>query len=160
MIGHGNLITNGVYDYGCITENGIKRIRCFFKEIAQSLQKILNEKGKVVLTRNSAINEDATSTIDSPLQTVVVRTCSFPIHTGFSRDPKMQGCRTFFYAPLGRKLAKPYPTCNFKVHGFTNLGVFKEITTCAEKISGVPSVLVEAIFLSNTQEKAFQSQKH
>ncbi len=153
--GHGNLITNGAYDHGCITEKGIKESDVSLK-IAQSLQKILNEKGAtVVLTRNSAISEDATLDNRLTLANGGGSHMFISIHTGFSRDPKMQGCRTFFYAPLGERLANLIQPAISKSTGFTNLGVFKRNYYMCRKISGIPSVLVEPFFLSNTQGESF-----
>ncbi len=147
--GHGNLVIEGIYDYGCVSTGGMKE-SVFSLMLAQAIQKKLAEEGaKATITRNTETSEQA-SLDDRVNQANGGGSHMFiSIHAGFSSDLSVQGCRTYYHAPLGERLAEFVQPSLVRATKFPNLGYHKASYYLCRKVSGIPSVIIEPLFLSN-----------
>ena len=159
--GHGNLVMGGIFDEGCISLSGIKESLLALR-IAKAIQIKLEKKdAKVVLTRNKENSENSTLDDRINIANSGGSHMFISIHTGFSKDTSLQGCQTFYHAPLGKRLAEFIQPSLVRATGFPNLGLWKKNYYICKKISGIPSVLIEPVFISNSSgEKWAEDQKN
>lgn len=147
--GHGNLVIDGIYDYGCVSAGGMKE-SILSLVIAQAIQKKLAEKGaKATITRNSNTSDKANLDDRVNIANSGGSHMLISIHAGFSSDSSLQGCRTYYHTLLGERLAEFIQPSLVRGTKFPNLGYHKRSYYLCRKVSGIPSVIIEPLFLSN-----------
>jgi len=148
--GHGRMISADNYDMGCVTESGKSEAK-FALLVARQLMLELQEKGaKVVLTRNS---DDSPNNPDLDERVSNANSGGYhmfvSLHFGFSKDISTQGTQTYCYTSSGKKLAQLLQGPVSRATGFSSKGVKHSNHYLCKMITGIPSVLIEPLYLSN-----------
>ncbi len=141
---------HGGRDPGFISESGIFE-KILTLKIALRLEKFLKKAGaKVVMTRTRDVsirNREIVRIANSRRADIFVA-----VHLNAYSRPRIGGCETYYFTPRSRTFAKIMQKNLSRTIKLKNRGV-KKVTYYAVHHTKMPSVLVEAAYLTNPREE-------
>lgn len=148
--GHGTFNENGTYDRGCAGING-------------TLESELNlelsfEVGKILVSQGAAVSfsrkeERKSDNIDLDGRVNMANGSGadafVSLHFNAARDPEAQGTETYYYTGESLRFAEKIHKRILNSLGYDDRGIRQRGFYVCRKITGMPSVLLEPLFLSN-----------
>ncbi len=156
--GHGTFNEDGTYDRGCAGASGTLESELNLRT-ALALGRLLSAEGASVLYTRRDERKQESPDLDGRVNYANSSGADMfiSLHYNASRDPEAQGSETYYYSPLGQKLAQKIHSSIIKTTNFEDRGIRQRGFYVCRKITGIPSVLLEPLFLSNQKGEEWVS---
>ena len=159
--GHGTFNEGGTYDRGCAGSNGTLESELTLQACITLQRNLQSEGAKVILTRNeerNSKNPDLDGRVN--IANMAGADMFVSVHFNASKDPEAQGTESYYYTPLGQRLAQKIQDRLVKAAGFEDRGIKRRGFYVCRKITGIPSVLLEPLFLTEQNGETWVREKN
>jgi N-acetylmuramoyl-L-alanine amidase/SH3-like domain-containing protein len=148
--GHGSYWPGDVHDDGCKGKNGLVESSVCLSVLLKLKDKLQADGAKVILTRTDDTNK-TNPDLDKRVSLANNSGADMfiSLHLGYSMDKSENGCKTYYYTQKGKDLAQTIQNFVTRAVPGDNMGTQQSGFNVCKSISGMPSVILEPMHLSN-----------